>query len=487
MIFSKNIPFSSSITISYVKMELHMFNPEPKYIIIKEDFPIKEFYEFQREFILRPPYQRKNVWSIKKQQALLDSLFRRYYVPRIVLREVRLSEESTIYEVIDGQQRINTVQKFFNNELKLPNSLDDEFPGLSGLIYKDLDVDIKQFIGRKLIYTADIVKEINNPRKKEHQEIATEIFWRLQQGETLNYMEIAHSQLSSLARNFVVKYADDIRFDYERYRPVDHNSDKHKFFQIIERNNDRMQHLALLTRFLILEDNNTDGIPEIKHNDVQDYINKYKREDGIANLVMEEMPHAKKVLKNLNLFYEIFKDDCIIDESNGVKELRIEYFIISIYLLLRHLNKYYVCDDNEKKIFHDFVINFHERWSMRKEDDREILIFSDNRQQSGAEIETRDRILRQLFFEYLQQKGHSMITKDDRREFSESERIRIYRRDNGLCQKCLEEDKPEKEAQVSWSEYDADHVVPHSLGGKTNLENAQVLCRYHNRQKGATL
>jgi len=29
---------------------------------------------------------------MQKQQALLDSLFRRYYIPRWVLREVRLSE-----------------------------------------------------------------------------------------------------------------------------------------------------------------------------------------------------------------------------------------------------------------------------------------------------------------------------------------------------------------------------------------------------------
>jgi uncharacterized protein with ParB-like and HNH nuclease domain len=77
------------------------------------------------EFVVRPPYQRKNVWSRKKQQALLDSLFRRYYVPRIVIREVRLDEERTVSEVIDGQQRIYTVQRFLANDLPLPGSLED--------------------------------------------------------------------------------------------------------------------------------------------------------------------------------------------------------------------------------------------------------------------------------------------------------------------------------------------------------------------------
>lgn len=72
-----------------------------------------------------------------------------------------------------------------------------------------------------------------------------------------------------------------------------------------------------------------------------------------------------------------------------------------------------------------------------------------------------------------------------RRAFSESERIAIYRKENGRCSKCVAAGKPDKECIVPWSEYDADHVVPHALGGQTVVTNAQLLCRYHNQQKGA--
>ena len=61
-----------------------------------------------------------------------------------------------------------------------------------------------------------------------------------------------------------------------------------------------------------------------------------------------------------------------------------------------------------------------------------------------------------------------MLT-DERRAFSEAERIRIYRRDNGLCQMCLAESKLEREARVSWKEYQADHVIPYAKGGPTTL------------------
>lgn len=461
------------------------FNPKTEYDIIIKIFPIRDFHEFAEEFVVRPPYQRKNVWSQRKQQALLDSLFRRYYVPRIVIREVRLSENRTVHEVIDGQQRINTVQRFLADELPLPKSLKDVHQDLAGTRYSDLPVDMRRFVVRELRYDADIVIGIDDPRNPEHQKIAAEIFWRLQQGESLNYMEVAHSRLSSLARNFVVKYADDIRFDYDAYRPVDSNPDKHSFFGVIERNNDRMQHMALLTRLLILEENG--GPADIRDVNIMEYIDQYQRPDGIANWSMEELAHAKQVLRNMRLFYETFKDDPMVDENSGMREFRVEYFIISTYLLLRHLSRYYVFDDAEKALLHDFVVDFHRRWRSRRDDDTDILIFSDNRQQTGSEIEVRDRIIRQLFFEYADTKGHAMLTKDKRRAFSEADRIMIYRRDNGLCQMCLKEGKPEKEAQVSWSEYQADHVIPHAKGGPTDVKNAQVLCPRHNQQKGASL
>ena len=95
--------------------------------------------------------------------------------------------------------------------------------------------------------------------------------------------------------------------------------------------------------------------------------------------------------------------------------------------------------------------------------------------------------MRQHFFEFAQEEGHELLTKDNRRSFSEAERIRIYRENEGLCQACLDEGRPEEEAQVPWGEFEADHVIPHSKGGETAVENGQVLCRYHNRSKGAAI
>jgi len=461
------------------------FNPKKEYEVIPDSISIRDFNDYTDEFITRPPYQRKNVWSRKKKQALLDSLFRRYYVPKIVIREVRLNENVTVREIIDGQQRIITAQEFLKNELKLPKSLEDIHPELPGSYYGDLSSDFRRYIDREIKYEADIVKGIEDPRNTNHQRIATEIFWRLQQGEDLNFMEKSHARLSSLARNFIVKYSDDITFDYDKYIPIDENKDKHKFFQIISRYNDRMQHLSLLARILMLEEEG--GPTDLKDQFVVEYIERYMRDDGIGDYSFENLPHARNTISNLNSLFKVFEGDILVEQDQSMRELSTEYVIISTYLLIRHLRKYYVFDDAEKKLFYDFFMDFYKRWKEKAEDDIDIQVFANHRQQSVADVEIRDRVYRQLFFEFSKNNGHEIITKDERRAFSEYERIQIYRKYDGLCQMCLAEGKPEKEAKVLWAEYEADHVLPHSKGGQTMLENGQVLCSYHNKKKNNKL
>jgi len=463
------------------------FNPKTEYITVPSDINIEDFFKYKEAYVTRPPYQRKSVWSKQKKQSLMDSLFRRYYIPKLVIREVRLSEKQTVKEIIDGQQRITTVQEFYDNQYPLPKSLISLNEKLPGLFYKDLDVDIRMFIDRELKYQADVIKNIDNPKNVNHQIIATEIFWRLQQGESLNYMEVAHAQLSSLTRNFIVKYADDQTFDYKNYKPVDSNPDKKPFFLLLNSvDNTRMKHLQFMARFLIIERNQ--GYADLSDTKIKEFIDEHKKDDGIGNYDFENEPEAIATLKTLKVFYEIFKDDPMLDSKSGIKELYVEYFIISVYLLIRHLHKYYVIDKTTKIKIREFIYCFHSRWRQYDETvDTDLLTFSNSRQQGERDLETRDIILRQIFFEYLQDNDIKLIEKDSKRAFTELERIVIYRKGKGFCQECLREGKPENEAKVSWSNYQADHVIPHAKGGKTILENSELLCSYHNQSKGATV
>lgn len=61
------------------------------------------------------------------------------------------------------------------------------------------------------------------------------------------------------------------------------------------------------------------------------------------------------------------------------------------------------------------------------------------------------------------------------RAFTESEKRSVYERQEGICNKCNE--------HFDISEMEADHITPWHEGGKTNLENCQMLCKNCNRIK----
>ena len=62
-----------------------------------------------------------------------------------------------------------------------------------------------------------------------------------------------------------------------------------------------------------------------------------------------------------------------------------------------------------------------------------------------------------------------------RRVWTDDERRFILERDGWQCVWC-----------GSTDELEIDHVIPFSRGGACSVDNAQVLCGPHNREKGAT-
>ena len=115
------------------------YSKEPKTI------PLLDFHKNTELFITRPPYQRKSVWTAQMKEALIESIFRRFYIPDIVLREVTTPSRMMKYEVVDGQQRIIAIQDFFKGEIKFPNELKD-ITADAGKKYPDLSQEVKNHI-----------------------------------------------------------------------------------------------------------------------------------------------------------------------------------------------------------------------------------------------------------------------------------------------------------------------------------------------------
>ena len=439
-----------------------------------QTFSLKDFHEKRHIFVKRPPYQRKNCWPTYKKEALIDSFFRRHYVPDIVLREVHTPDHKMRYEVVDGQQRINAIQEFFDNKFKLPKSLAD-ITKEARKYYRDLSPEVKEHIERQTL-NATVLGALTNPHKKDNQRLVAEVFWRLQQGESLSYIEVEHSKLYSAARNFITKYADDLSFDYDRYASRDHNPMRHGFFKIISLDNVRLQHLALLARFLMLEF--AEGPTDLGLTYLAKFIDRWSDKDLIE---FEKLPEAKRCLKTLDVLYDIFKEDPAVGNGSGVPELNREYILLSIYLLARRLvhGNWNFGQEHYRK-FREFIHKFYQRWQAENDDDSEMLLFRDQRQQNKKAVEIRDQLITKWFFEHCPE----LDQLDPQRNFTYRERVAIYRKNRGLCQACLAEGRSEEEAVVPWNRFEADHVLPHSRGGRTTIKNGQVLCAYHNRMLG---
>jgi len=72
-------------------------------------------------------------------------------------------------------------------------------------------------------------------------------------------------------------------------------------------------------------------------------------------------------------------------------------------------------------------------------------------------------------------------TNTQRRDFSPNQKNEIWSKSGGYCVHCDVELTPFKGESNS---FQADHIVPHSKGGETTVENGQALCQACNGSKG---
>lgn len=86
-------------------------------------FKVSDFLAWQRQgsLTLSPSFQRRSVWKIEAKSYLLDTISRGLPVPLIFIRErLDLETQTTVREVVDGQQRLRTLFGFID-----PSSLHD--------------------------------------------------------------------------------------------------------------------------------------------------------------------------------------------------------------------------------------------------------------------------------------------------------------------------------------------------------------------------
>lgn len=67
------------------------------------------------------------------------------------------------------------------------------------------------------------------------------------------------------------------------------------------------------------------------------------------------------------------------------------------------------------------------------------------------------------------------------RAFTDNQKRQAYERQQGVCPHCVAEHREKVHYEID--EMEADHITPWCEGGKTSVENCQMLCKEHNRRK----
>jgi hypothetical protein len=183
---------------------------------------LQTIYEDYRmgKYIVNRRYQRKLVWTRAEKQAFIDSIYKRFSVPLILLANVKSNDDKDKYEIIDGLQRMNAFCAFIENEFGLMLNGEERYFDLQTLATtKDLleTGELKQntpILDRAIC--REMVSQYQMPISRiqaEEKEI-DEIFRRINSyGRRLSYQELRQAGATSAFASLVRQLAAEIRGD----------------------------------------------------------------------------------------------------------------------------------------------------------------------------------------------------------------------------------------------------------------------------------
>ncbi len=147
------------------------------------DFSISTIYDkltSKEKSLFIPEFQRGYVWTKPQASRLIESLIIQCPIPVIYLSQERDERLS----VIDGNQRLQSIRKFLNNEFELAGLT--AYPELDGLKFDELDPRFQRHIENRTLRCIVIMKDT-------HPQVKFDVFERLNSGAVeLSPQELRH-------------------------------------------------------------------------------------------------------------------------------------------------------------------------------------------------------------------------------------------------------------------------------------------------------
>lgn len=146
----------------------------------------------KKKIILDTSIQRKSgQWDRKRQSLLILSTIQGIIIPGIFAKETTY-EKNTIWEVLDGKQRLTTLADFLNDKFKLDKNCQEEYRNKK---FSELDEETQNTIKNAEI-VVNVYQELNEQETED-------IFCRLNNGQKLSNDNIFRAHMGAELRAFV--------------------------------------------------------------------------------------------------------------------------------------------------------------------------------------------------------------------------------------------------------------------------------------------
>lgn len=147
----------------------------------------------KNKIVLDTSIQRKeDQWNKKKKSLLILSGIQGIIIPGIFAKETLNEKNDTIWEVLDGKQRLTTLNSFLNDEFKLDKTLPEEYANKK---FSELDEETQN-----TIKNIEIVVNVYQDITEQETEI---IFCRLNNGQKLSNDNLLRAHMGPELRAFV--------------------------------------------------------------------------------------------------------------------------------------------------------------------------------------------------------------------------------------------------------------------------------------------
>lgn len=222
---------------------------------------------------LDPEYQRRHRWNYETSSKLIESLILNIPIPIIYLSydiDVDTDEEGARYSVIDGQQRLTAIVKFFGNDFPLEGL--DILEDLNDCYYKDLPPFLLRRLEERTVKCLRIDSTID-------PQVKYDIFERLNSGSVkLESHELRNAVLRGPFNDKCKELAKDTNFRKLLQIPVTNGDENAKV--------KKMEDVELVLRFFALFNDNYKSYKKTKDKQFKDFLsdelekkNQYKKAD----------------------------------------------------------------------------------------------------------------------------------------------------------------------------------------------------------------